>query len=351
MPYKKITIKQIAALAGVSLGTVDRVIHRRGRVSHANQERIEAILKEHNYCPNILARSLSSKKQYNLLCLLPKSERGDYWETVVWGIQKAQQEFADFHVKIEYIFFAHEPTAFENAVSEALKKNPDGVLLVPLFRKESIILVTHLKERKTPCVFIDSNIESIDGVSYFGHHAIQSGVVAANILASQVPKDSTILACKFIKSDVVESNQTDGRMLGFTTYFESFYPGHKIVPVEFFLTKPTLYSKVLDKVFKDHSNITGMITFSSKAFILADYIQKRQLNNITLLGYDLLEQNVTHLKNGNIFSLIAQHPQQQGYFGIKELVNNLLTNVPLQRQHYMPIDILNKYNIDYYHQY
>jgi len=60
----KIRIKDIATLAGVSEGTVDRVLHNRGEVSEKSKAAVEKILEEINYSPNLLARSLASKKHY-----------------------------------------------------------------------------------------------------------------------------------------------------------------------------------------------------------------------------------------------------------------------------------------------
>src|SRR6187402_1631839 len=67
MPSGKTTnvrIKDIAFKAKVSTGTVDRVLHSRGRVSEEVKERVLKILKELNYEPNLMARMLGSKKQY-----------------------------------------------------------------------------------------------------------------------------------------------------------------------------------------------------------------------------------------------------------------------------------------------
>ena len=49
----KIRIKDIARLANVSTGTVDRVLHNRGEVSAKSREKVEKVLKEINYQPNI----------------------------------------------------------------------------------------------------------------------------------------------------------------------------------------------------------------------------------------------------------------------------------------------------------
>ena len=67
----KVRIKDIAAFARVSVGTVDRVIHKRGEVSESTRERIEQLLKEFNYKPDIAARSLALKREIHLAVLMP----------------------------------------------------------------------------------------------------------------------------------------------------------------------------------------------------------------------------------------------------------------------------------------
>ncbi len=67
--FSNIRIVDIAKMAGVSVGTVDRVIHNRGRVSEENKKKVQAILEMVHYQPNLMARSLAaSKKQYHFAC-------------------------------------------------------------------------------------------------------------------------------------------------------------------------------------------------------------------------------------------------------------------------------------------
>ena len=72
MPPKKARIKDIAKLAGVSIGTVDRVIHNRGEVAEKTRLKVQRILKETNYSPNVMAQVLKSKKRFHLVSLLPE---------------------------------------------------------------------------------------------------------------------------------------------------------------------------------------------------------------------------------------------------------------------------------------
>ena len=71
MKDKTIRIKDIALKAKVSTGTVDRVLHNRGRVSAKVQEKVLKIIKEMDYEPNLIARALGSKKTYHIAALFP----------------------------------------------------------------------------------------------------------------------------------------------------------------------------------------------------------------------------------------------------------------------------------------
>ena len=55
MPKENITIKDIAARAGVSTGTVDRVLHKRPNVSKTALEKVNKALEELDYRPNMYA--------------------------------------------------------------------------------------------------------------------------------------------------------------------------------------------------------------------------------------------------------------------------------------------------------
>ena len=79
---EKIRIKDIALKAGVSVGTVDRVLHKRPNVSKEALEKVEKVLKEINYQPNAIASALAYNKRYKFFCLLPKHSSEAYWEAV-----------------------------------------------------------------------------------------------------------------------------------------------------------------------------------------------------------------------------------------------------------------------------
>ena len=90
-----IRIKDIAEKAGCSIGTVDRVIHRRGKVSAAVEKRILGIMKELNYKPDLSARALASKRSLTLGILLPSYRKGEFWELPNLGIREAITQYEE----------------------------------------------------------------------------------------------------------------------------------------------------------------------------------------------------------------------------------------------------------------
>lgn len=57
------TIKDVAFEAGVSIGTVDRVLHNRGKVSENKKKAVLKAIEKLNYKPSDIARALAARKK------------------------------------------------------------------------------------------------------------------------------------------------------------------------------------------------------------------------------------------------------------------------------------------------
>ena len=77
-----ITIFDVAALAGVSRGTVDRVVYKRGRVSQKTIDKVQKAISQLGYTANPNASSLALKREYTFACLIPEFRPGEYWEKI-----------------------------------------------------------------------------------------------------------------------------------------------------------------------------------------------------------------------------------------------------------------------------
>ena len=82
-----VTIEMIAEKAQVSRGTVDRVIHNRGRVNPETAEKIRKIMEELDYQANPLGRAFSLSQQKIQLGVLVSFKEADFLAQVMAGIQ------------------------------------------------------------------------------------------------------------------------------------------------------------------------------------------------------------------------------------------------------------------------
>ena len=143
---ERIRIKDIARLADVSVGTVDRVLHGRTGVSEASRKRVEEILKQLDYQPNMYASALASNKKYLFVCLLPQHKEGDYWTDVELGMKRAVETFSDFHITLSVMYYdQYEYSSFINAGEEILKQEPDGEIYQQITRTGNTLYIYRLQ--------------------------------------------------------------------------------------------------------------------------------------------------------------------------------------------------------------
>jgi LacI family transcriptional regulator len=346
----KIRIKDIALLAGVSEGTVDRVIHKRGDVSTQSMEAVNKALKELNYSPNLFARTLASKKQYRFVCILPKYETGDYWEEVANSFDEAAAHFENYNVFIDKEYFDQlDASSFTELTKTVLLQLPDGVILPPIFRNETVDFISKLLKYHIPFSFFDSMIEDTPFLTYYGQNSFQSGYVAAKLLLENCPEQTEILIIRTQRKKDGSSNQTVKRYNGFINYIENYHLKENLKLIDVWLSdNDETNLQLLQEIFFRHKSIKAAITFNSKAYRLAMYLEVLKQKEIRVLGYDSLEKNVACLKQGLITYLIAQRPEKQVYCSVRDMCRELIFKQTVTKVNYMPIDILMKENIDYY---
>ncbi len=347
---KKIRIKDIARMAGVSEGTVDRVLHNRGEVSKRSRAAVEAIMKDLEYSPNLIARSLASKKHYRFVALIPEHKFSDYWASVATGFRSAAAGFVHHNVNLEIVFFnQYDSHSFAASTIGILKQLPDAVFIAPVFKNETLAFTRKLCENAVPFSFIDSLIEEAPFHTYYGQHSSQSGFIGSKLMFDTLKENSKVLIIRNQRKGESFSNQTISRYEGFLKYIREVKQCcYELIHVELIDGDEKTNKALLNDVFNRHPDLGGMITFNSKAFRLAAFLKEINRQDVVLIGYDLLQANIEYLKDGVISYLIAQRPEKQAYMTVSDMCQALIFHQEVQRLNYMPIDILMKENIDYY---
>lgn len=343
----------MAQYAQVSAGTVDRVIHNRGRVSSEKKKKVIDAIEKLNFNPNILARTLALGSQFLVCILIPSAPvPGHYWYLPLQGFKTAAAQYKDYGITLEYFFYdLFDEVSFINQAEKILKLTPDGVVFAPLFLQESYFFGEKLKSRNIPYVFIDADLPNGDSLSYVGPEVEQSAYIAGKLLCSTLPYEAEILMVNMVKG--FENASALQRMeKGFRAFFSQHAPER-----EKLIHTLTIHSIEREDVFREltgyyskNSGIKGVFVTNSRASFLSEFHREKALN-IRLIGFDLVEGNIEHLKNGGIDYIISQSPVQQGKRAVKTLFEFFVYGKTPEKIQHVPLDVIIRENVDFYMQF
>jgi LacI family transcriptional regulator len=344
---KKVRLKDIAKLANVSVGTVDRVIHKRGEVSQESYNRIMAIVEKTGYTPNLIARTLGSNKSFRIVAVTPEPSQDEYWKFAQDGIVQAQDDWSQYSLQIKTCHFdLYNRDSFLKAIKAAIRQKPDGLLLAPIFHQEAVKGLALSHQEGIPFVLFNNNIPSADPLSFVGQNLYQSGQLGAELL--QLGQQPGTYAILHVYDDIANSTHLSEKEKGFKDYFDHL---KHTTNVALSLDLNFSHKKTLEKEIKDLLSIKDLrgllVTTSKGASLVSRLLDKHGKNGIRLVAYDLLKENIAQLNKGIIDFLINQNSRQQASVGLSHLANFLLF-----KKHpaafLFPLEIITRKNLSSY---
>ncbi len=340
-------IKDIALKANVSVGTVDRVLHNRGRVAEEVRQKVLQIAAELKYEPNLIARTLGANRTYQIAALIPAAEFDPYWQQPINGIEQSEKELRRYGIRVNFFFYdQHNVQSFLEQASRISLVHPDGILTAPLFYRESLGIFEEWKQRGIPFVFFNTHIPEYEPLSYVGQDSYQSGLLAGKLLHYGQTAPATFLIAH-IAEDFANSPHLIKKEQGFRDYFKQngLTEAYSIIHADL---ADSLVEKQLAALLATNPAVKGIFVTTSKAYLIAPFLSANQPRSIRLVGYDLLKNNLKHIQEGAIDFIINQNPTGQGFQGISCLADFLVFKKQVSPIRYLPLDIITRENLGSY---
>ncbi len=347
---KQVTINDVAKAAGVSKGTVDRVIHNRGEVSRKSREKVLKVINDLGYKPNFYASFLASPKERLIQCIMPDFLPGEFWSIAEKGINEAAALVSRYGIKVETVKYAqYSLESFRTVCAKVLENPPLGVLMAPIFGEESKKFASELAARNVPYVYFDSKIEDENYFAYFGMQMYQSGCLCADTLVDGRTLPKKVFMIRIARDKSGLSDPTAERRAGFMDYMKTNCPDVEIVNVMINPNDRNSIMETLDSTLGAEEGEKFIVMLNSRVHLVADYLEARQLTGCRVVGFDVLEKNVQALKNGTVSALIAQHTDHQTLDAVNAISDYLIFGKEMaKKDNYTQMDILTKDNCDYY---
>lgn len=345
-------IKELARLAEVSIGTVDRVLHNREGVSSATKEKVLKIVEETGYKKNVLASrlKLASIKTIKIAILVPKATSNiNYWNLPLEGVTSAVEELKDLGVTSDIFYFdLLNPESFSNRYDEILTEEYDGLVTVPFFERESNVLLEQAKAKKIPVVFVDTERELNLAANFINQNSFSAGKVAGRMLHGMLGNDACYVVVNILNQRGKQINNLQ-REDGFRAFFAENTPEATtdIRVINHPLQNSVELTDGMKKILNEN-NAFGIFVTNARAFLLPELLKQFKINNTRIIGFDLNPRNVSYLKSGEIDFLINQKPEYQGYSAVKGIYKYLTEKDNSLLNLQIPVEIVVKENVDYY---
>lgn len=196
-----VTMKDVAEHAGVSKSTVSQYLNKRyNYMSEETKRKIEATIKELNYTPNQIARSLKQKRT-NVIAIVAATLSSRFTTELVSTIEKF---FAEKGIDVIVASTDDKHEKEYKYVESLISRQVDGVIVFPTVENRGYY--QGLKEKNFPLVFVDRELagSSVDTILLDNRAA---GKMATEYLIERNHKKIGILTFPLGKNDSITTRR------------------------------------------------------------------------------------------------------------------------------------------------
>ncbi len=302
-----VTIKQIAELCGVSRGTVDRVLNKRGNVKPEKERLIVEMAKKLNYHPNPAGKALAARKKHPVVGVLIASEGVQFFDEVLATMHRAAERYTSYGMEVIWRSMKGFDAVEQCRIIDELKDKISGLIINPVNDPKVIEKIDECVADGLFVVTINNDVESSHRHCYVGSDYLQGGRTAGALLKMICP--TALKAGVLLGSLNMLGHQQ--RLQGFRDVMAD-HPDFTLLGVEETADDDMQAYEAARKLIADHPEINAIFVVSSGGYGTARAIQAAGRQDITILAFDTIPSTIDMMKKGLIKAALYQHPHQQG---------------------------------------
>ena len=320
---RKVTINMLAKRAGVSRGTVDRVLNQRPHVKPEIYDKVILAMKELNYVPprreQAIALGLPTESmQPCSLGVLLRNESGYFKSEVLRGIEEARKQLSDFQVEI---LVEECKTNLPEEVNEKLRslaaRGVSGIAVSVIDQEEIVRTVNQLCSDGIYVVTFNTDLSDCKRLCFIGQDLVRSGRIAGELMSKCLsPKDRILIA---IGNPEFQAHRM--RLQGFQKRMaeKGFKPENMDI-IETYNDYSLTYQKVLSYLQKHTDDLKGIYMANHSVTGCVQAVREAgRSGTIHIISHDLTESTRRLLEMGEIDFAISQDIFRQIYQSLEIL--------------------------------
>jgi LacI family transcriptional regulator len=337
-----LTLKDIARQAGVSLATVDRVLHNRPGVRPDTVRRVKETIARNAFQPHVAAAELARGRARRFAFVMP-SGPNPFMQQIEAYLGEMSAWLAARRLAVELIATDVFDASVLAASLEALSGDYDGVAVVALDHPGVRAGINDLVDAGTKVVTLVSDVPSSRRHHYIGIDNIAAGRTAGALVGRLVGQTSgkvAILAGSQGLRDHAE------RIFGFNQVMASEFPGLGVLPVLEGRDEDDRSEQVLARLFDKHADIVGLYNVGAGTQGVANALnQAGRDRQVVFVGHDVTVLTRRLLLQGVMDAAISQNPGHEARAAVRVLLALARGEPILSEQEKIRIDIVMRDNL------
>jgi LacI family transcriptional regulator len=339
---KRAGVHQIAELAKVSIGTVDRALHGRPGISEATREKILRIAKQLDYTPHPVARALSTRRANLRIGVCIPEEIHFFYDQMRAGIFAEVARSSSFGVEVVYRPAPRLGEREKQSINDLLASQVSAMIITPGDPKIVGPLIQKAEKSGIRVVCTTTDAPHSHRSSVVGVDPSLSGKLAAELIAKFLPPNSQAA----VVTGMLSTEEHRAKAEGFRAGFEANCPGGSVVAVlEAHESEEESHRKT-HALLDQQPALAGIYVSTVNCLPVCRALQERKLGGkLRLITTDLFSQMIPYLKNGTIAASIYQDPYLQGQTAVRILVDHLTIGADIPPTRYLNPGIVLRSNL------
>jgi LacI family transcriptional regulator len=338
---KRAGVHEIAQLAKVSIGTVDRALHGRPGISDATRKRVLRIAREISYSPNPAARALSVGRGSIRIGVCIPQEIHFFYDQMRAGIFDEGQRVSGLGVDLVYrpaTELGEEPREIANL----LRSDLSAMIVTPGNPQVMTPLIDRAERDNVRVVCVTTDAPDSKRSSAVCVEPKISGRLAAELMAKLLPAGSEVA----IVTGMMTTEEHRQKTEGFRTAFVKDCPdGQTVAVLEAHESEKESYQKTCD-LLAERKHLRGIYVNTVNSLPVCQALQQHGLaDKVKLVTTDLFHQMVPYFERKTIAASIYQDPYLQGQLAVRILADHLLNGAAIPKVHYLNPAIVLRANL------
>lgn len=291
-----------------------------------------------------IVRKVKSLKstQKQVIAVIPKGAANMWWEVVHKDAEKAGKE-TGFEIAWNGPELETDREKQIQCVEDAIIKQSAAIVLGPNDFKALARSVKKIREKKIPCVIIDSPVDTDQYDSFAATDNYRGGADAARIIGKKLNGKGNVILVRYIQN----SASTDARGDGFVQTLKKEFPEIKIIAEQH--TQGTIEDarqRTVDMLTKHSSaNAVFAVNHPSSVGAFKALQNEKKTRTVCFVAFDSDPVLLEGVGKGEVEAIIAQNPFEIGYQGVK-LAAALLKHQKVPRTKPVASMIVRKDNLE-----